>query len=106
MLKNPYKVITQDNGEIKIYGNNHWKELEYKIPEWADDQYQVEECFTYKGRVYFLSEFMNIHNKIHQPNPPEWMLEFDGYMSDSFFSGILIKLSPCGEGIKVFTYIS
>jgi hypothetical protein len=49
---------------------------------------------------------MNIHNKVHNPNPPEWIKEFDGYHNDSYFSGILIKLSDTGEAVKVYTYIS
>jgi hypothetical protein len=106
MLKKPFKVITLDNElgkTINIYGNNHWIELEYDKHSWSDEE--VEACFKYKGNTYFLSEFMNIHNKIHEPNPPEWLLEFDGYMADSYYSGVLIKLGITNEAVKVFTYI-
>lgn len=44
---------------------------------------------------------MNIDN-----NSPFKTLSFDGYYSDSFFSGFLIKLSNDGESYKIATYIS
>jgi hypothetical protein len=114
MLDKLYKEIKLDNfgSIVKIYGSDEWIELEYDIPEWKKDEnipeedQEVELCFKYNDRVYFLSEFMNLHNKIYCSNPPEWMKEFDGYMFDSFFSGILIKLDPSGEAVKVYTYIS
>jgi hypothetical protein len=103
MLSKPCKVITQDNGTINIYGNGHTRELEYRVPDWNEDD-EMESCFTYKGNVYFLSEFMSTHNRVHF-HGPEWMKEFDGYNNDSFFSGILIKLID-DEAVKVYTYIS
>ena len=108
MLKKPYKSIKQDNGTLDIYGNNHWIELDYQVPEWNNDKpdADVEACFKYKGNLYFLSEIMAVNNPIYNPNPPEWMKGFDGYMSDSFFSGILIKLSDEGDMVKVYTFLS
>ncbi len=96
-------------GEIKVFGNNHWKELLWKVPEWKDDEHNPdpEDCFLYKCNVYFPSQFMTITE-----HSPFYLLDengitlFDGYHSDSFFSGILIKYSDCGEAIKAFTYIS
>jgi hypothetical protein len=67
---------------------------------------EYEACFWYKGNLYFLSEIMAVNNPVHNPHPPDWMKGFDGYMSDSFFSGILIKLSDCEDAVKAYTYIS
>jgi hypothetical protein len=110
MLKKAWKTVidSEKTGEINIYGNHKWIELEYQIPEWNEDKEDpdFEQCFKYKEQIYFLSEFMNIHNKFYQPNPPEWMKEFDGYKSDSYFSGLLIKISEDGEAVKIYTYIS
>lgn len=114
--RKPWKVITQDNGEIQIFGNHHWIELEMGIPDWIDkeelenlseeEKWQKEEkYFNYKNRKYFLSEIMNIHNKVYFPNPPKWMEEFDGYCNDCYFSGILIKLDNSGDAVKVYEYI-
>lgn len=102
--KNIYKVVTQKNGTIKIY-NGEEAEIYYARPEWNDSEEDGEElAFKYKNNEYFLSEFINIHNKIHNPNPPEWMKEFDGYLSDSFFSGVLIKLINGSDAVQVFIY--
>jgi hypothetical protein len=106
--ENLYKEIKFDEmHSIKIYDGEEIGTY-YKIPEWNEDDEEPEKelCFTYRDREYFFSEIMNIHNEIHNPNPPEWMLEFDGYMSDSYFSGILIKLIDNGEAVKAYTYIS
>lgn len=103
MLNKAWKTIQQENGKIEIFGNNHDIELTYETPDWSED---LEQCFKYKGNTYFLSEFMNIHNKVYNPNPVDWMKEFSGYMNDSAFSGILIKLSECGEAVKAYTFIA
>jgi hypothetical protein len=112
VLKKVYKTIEQENGTVTIYGSNRWIPIQYGVPEWErggarDDETEpdLEPKFRYRGQTYFLSEFMAIHNRIHNPNPPEWMKEFDGHHSDSFFSGILIKLSPESDAVKAFTYI-
>lgn len=95
MLKSPYKTIVQDNGTIKIYGNCH------KIPvifgnELTDkqkkhfDYYDKEDkiydhaFFSYRGNVYDLAEFMRVDDG-------SMFAGFDGYLTDSFFSGILIR---------------
>jgi hypothetical protein len=105
MLKKPFKVISTESGGIDIYGNGHWKEIEYEVPEWNEDE--LESCFKYKGRTYFMSEFMPVEegSPFHLIDKEGGKL-FDGYHSDSFFSGILIKISTCGDGIKVYTYLS
>ena len=112
MLKKIYKTIEQENGTLTIYGSNRWIPVQYGIPEWERDRAREEDTepnleakFRYRGRTYFISEFLAINNRFHNPNPPEWMKEFDGYQSDSFFSGILIKLSPDNDAVKAFTYI-
>jgi hypothetical protein len=108
--RKPYKTITdpESNSEIRIFGNHHFIEIEYQIPEWneenEDQENSYEECFKYKGDYYFLSEFMNIHNKVYNPNPAEWMKEFSGIKGDSYFSGLLIKLNETGEAVQVYYY--
>jgi hypothetical protein len=105
MLKKIYKTIKEDNSTITIYGSNRDIKTYYKKPDWSEDE---EIAFKYRGREYFLSEFMNVHNNVYNPNPLEWMKEFSGYMSDSYFSGVLIKISEDGDTdyIKAYTYVS
>ena len=114
-MRKPCKVIEQSNGTISIYGNNHWIQMDYDVPEWEHEaavreerEAELEPCFKYKGTQYFLSEFLAVHNIVHNPNPPEWLKEFDGFMSDSFFSGVLVKIGTGedDECVKAFTFIS
>ena len=112
ILKKIYKTIEQENGTMTIYGSNRWIPIQYGIPEWErchakenGVEPDLEPKFRYRGKTYFLNEFMAIHNRFHSPNPPQWMKEFDGHLSDSFFSGILVKISSDGGAVKAFTYI-
>ena len=102
MLKQVYKTIERDSGKITIYGSNKPIKTYYKQPEWSED---LETAFKYRGNEYFISEFMVIDKNI-----PDFMQEFDGYLNDSAFSGVLIKLVSDDlieeEKIKAYTFIS
>lgn len=98
--KKPYKVITYESGNTtEIIGNNHWIEVKYSVPDWNKESGEEETCFTYRGRVYFLSEFMKIDKDCN-------LKEFDGYFGDSFFSGVLIKLNESCDAVKAYLYLS
>jgi len=100
-----WKTIDQENSTIKIYGDDEYIEIDYKIPEWEkdkpEDEQEFEACFEHEGNTYFLSEIMRV-----EKNAPEWMQEFSGYSSQTYFSGIMVKMSDCGDGVKVYTYTS
>jgi hypothetical protein len=101
--------------DLKIIGNGHCRDIIYyweltdderEDLDWADED---EAFFRYKDNVYALSEFMRISKQA-----PEPMQAFDGYMSDSFFSGILIRY-PCrnewhtvesDEHVQVYWYMT
>lgn len=58
------------------------------------------------GTYYLLvRQYINIKNSPFHP-VPEWLKEFSGYMTDSFFSGILIKFSRDNERVQVYNSIS
>lgn len=102
MARRLYKVVDLGDGKsIRIYGSNRNIKT-YTIQ--SDNHEEIR--FKYEGRTYKLSDFISIHNKVYNPNPPVWMTEFDGYLSDSYFSGIIIKLGENAESVKVFTYLS
>ena len=99
------KVI--DN--CKIYGNGHNIQLingfELTDKEKSNFDYMdnIEDDFTgfrYRGNVYSLGDFMRMENN----NPFKNFA--NGYHSDSYFSGILVKLDNSGESVKVYRYIS
>jgi len=92
------KVITNNKPRETLY---YW-ELTDKQRAIVDDyhDYLSEEekhdmqFIPYKNHIYAISDFMSLHNKVYCPNPPDFMQGWDGCLSDSFFSGILIKF-PC-----------
>lgn len=51
--------------------------------------------FRHKNHRMFLEDFEVC---------PAKLKKYDGHQGDSYFSGILIKLSSDGESVKVFTY--
>jgi len=101
---------------MEICTNNHWRQFKYsyEVPKdvMADyfDHLKVDEVLgqyiMYRNRWYHISDFMSLHNKIHCPNPPKSMTGWDGYLSDGFYSGILIKISDDGDCYRIGTYIS
>ena len=99
-MKDLYKTIEKENGIIKIFERGEI-ETHYAVPEWGKEE---ELAFRYNGEEYFLSEFVNIHNEVYNPNPSEWTLEFDGHLSETVFSGLFVKLVDNGEAVKVYIY--
>ena len=96
MIKKVYKRAEKENGTITFYGANRAANLEYNAD--YTDQY-----LTHYGRRYYLSEFMRIDKHM-----PDYMQEFDGYLNDSLFSGVVIKLDneEMDTRVKAFTFIS
>jgi len=78
----------------------------YEMPEKfkADFDYITKEdfdyhsFFVYKRQWYDLSEFMVVQNN-------EYLKEWDGYSSDSFFSGVVVKIID-DDSIIVGQYFS
>ena len=91
------KIITDHKWKHFLYGY----ELTDKEKEDFDyiEDIDGHDFFRYRGRVYDVGEFLVNHNDLF---PQEW----DGYTSDSFFSGILLKIDPETNMYQVGTYIS
>ncbi len=96
---------------ITIQTNHHWRNVlhgyELSEHEAADFDYIGPEDFPthdfirYKSVVYDLSEFMAWQSSDYQPTPfPDWQ----GYHSDSHFSGVLVSYSDDFEQVKMATY--
>jgi hypothetical protein len=96
---------------MKIIGNNHIIPVFYlyELPEkdqetvksdydWMrEDEIQEAYFFKYRGNFYALQDFM-----------PSNLPEYDGVLSDSYFSGVYIKLvGEYGDlGVKAYTFYS
>ena len=95
------KIVTNHKFRNLLYGyeltENEKKEFDYI----ESDNLDSHSFFRYKGHCYDPDEFMKITNN----NDIEF-LKYDGYSSDSYFSGILIKYSEDMESIKIARYYS
>ena len=100
---------------MKVYTNYHRRDILYFCDldadqqaaarsdyDWHDTLEDDAEFFIYKSHVYILDDFMRLDHR----NEPDIFQEWDGYLNDSFFSGIVIKWAPdwSGESIAVGTF--
>jgi len=108
------KPLWQNENGLKIFGNNHdvpfiygyelsdkWKkEFDY----YESEEFENQVFFKYKDWIYDLGEFIRVDGN----NYPfeECPIKFYGYKSESFFSGVLIKMDDVGESVKVYHYYS
>lgn len=102
--------------ELTIKTNNQPRRLmslydfspadQVKVREHFDwmDQDELETSysfFKYRGNFYHLSEFMILGSAA-----PSELCSWDGYSSDSYFSGIVIRMVNDNEDVVVGTYFS
>lgn len=91
---------------MEIKTNNHWYPIIYGYEltekeraqfDYLDSEELVSGSFVrYKNRCYHIAEFLRVDI---------WELrEWDGYIPNSFFSGVVIKLSDGGDACKLGTY--
>lgn len=74
------------------------KQFDYLDPEDSGS------FFRYKGRVYDLGEFMLINSSVAPHPQREGWEGYDGYSSDSFFSGLLVRYVDDCERVIVALY--
>jgi hypothetical protein len=95
---------------LNIVTDHKWKpfKFDYEVPKKVlDNQFDYQDrnevfdgFICYRKTWYHLDTFMR--NNSECPIMSKW----DGHHGDSYFSGILIKISPCGEAYKIATYYS
>ena len=109
-------------GRVDIVSNYHWRDLlcGHDLPELArsefdyclkpiddddDNQDGIDgwyspRFFHYRGWWYDVNEFQSLHNRFHcQVARDDPMHAWQGYQSDSFFSGILVRYDEQCERI-------
>ena len=90
------KIITNNQPRLLLYG--------YELTEKQRQDFDYLEDIDgnnfvkYKGNIYDVSEFMSTHNM-------DSLKGWDGYSSDSFFSGVLIKIID-SDTVIMGTYLS
>lgn len=96
-------------GGTTVTWSNTWQEIKYshEVPKKVLDDYDwLEEDEKSYGWIkcqntwYHLSDFLSVDK--NNPFTGEW----DGYHSDSYFSGNLLKFSDCGDAVIVGSYYS
>ena len=94
------KVKTDHKWRNMLYGyeltEKEKGEFDYISPEDID----ASSFFRYKGRVYYVGDFMVISGD------DTALQGWDGYAPDSYFSGVVVKLSRDCEQYRVGTYIN
>jgi hypothetical protein len=91
------KTITNHRPRPILY----WDQLTAKEQKWFTFSDKEEsEDFRYRGHVYTIGDFTRCTRSFAGKN-------YDGYFSDSYFSGILIRFTETNSGQAVIcaTYI-
>lgn len=65
-----------------------------------DEEFATRNFAKYRGNYYDVNEFMRV------PDNGSAFAKWDGYMSDTYFSGVLITLSSDGEQYKIGRFYS
>jgi len=91
---------------VTVITNNQPRELLFYSELTDKEQEKVErgidstdDYVRYKGEVYHLNDFM-VAPTLIQSEKHKW----DGIITDTFFSGILMRFSPDGEHVVMGRY--
>jgi hypothetical protein len=93
---------------VTIRTNHQWRDLVYRsdVPakvlkdqfdHLSEDDGGLDGFFCYRRHWYHVSDFMRADGVAKG---------WHGYAADSYFSGVLIKLSRDGERVMLATYLS
>lgn len=94
---------------VKVTSNHQWRDFSYRheVPqEVLDDEFDYQDedevfdgYFFYKGSWYHLDQFMAVPRGM-------FLGDWDGYLNDSMFSGVVIRVSDDGEQYQVGYFVS
>ena len=83
------KIKTNNVPRSVLYGYELPKEQRKEFDWLSDEEFNEAGFVKHKGSYYALSEFMRCDNAAYP------LSNWQGYYSDSYFSGILIKYRDC-----------
>lgn len=97
--------------DLTVKTDNKWRAFRYgyDVPakvlasdfDHLEDGETDDRFIRYRRRWYHVSDFMRIEGE----NPLKEM-GFNGYLSDSYFSGVAIEISRDGEQYRIATFYS
>lgn len=98
---------------MEIITNHHWNNFlyGYELPESARADFDYIDAaefdshnfIRYRGYFYDPAEFMRV--PVAYQGAAEFQ-DWHGYHADSYFSGVLIRISDDGEQYQIATYIA
>lgn len=102
--------------QVRIITNWHWRPLLYwhelthtqqararQDYDWMTQEEREEaQWMIYRGELYTPREFMS--TAYLDRGAPEAFDEWDGYLNDTFFSGVLIKIDVVWERYRIATF--
>jgi hypothetical protein len=99
---------------MKIISNNQWRDfvMGYELTESERSDFDYIEdidshfFIRYRGNLVDLSDFMAIDKTTLLPADNQSMQDWQGYVSDSYFSGLVLRYSEDYEQYQIGTYIS
>ena len=99
---------------VQVVTDNKWKDLlfGYELPESVlsdfdyidSEELPTRSFIKYKGCYYDVGDIMRLD--FQRECYPEQFKGWHGYVSETFFSGILIRLSDDGEQYQIASYFS
>jgi len=91
-----------DAWEITRREREEYDYLDWEAIEAGEDS---AEFVRYKGGLYYLGDFITTMPGPFNHGLPAEFQEWDGYMSDSYFSGLLIRWPRSDRGEPDFTRV-
>ena len=98
------KTNNQEHELFHFLDFNESEQQQLKIDyDWMEDDIETNfGFFRYQGEIYHLQDFTSLHGN----NSSEEFKGWDGIASDSYFSGVIIKLTEENDAVVVGRYFS
>lgn len=98
-LKDGLNIITNNIPRDIIYGYQLPKKFRKEYDFMDEEEIDNSPFFKYRDWYFYIGDFMRISNDTD-------LKGWDGYMSETFFSGIVVKYTEDFDQIIVGTYFS
>lgn len=90
------QIITNNVPRPILYSHDLTRKEQAEMQDLLPNNWEEESYIRYKGQVYPVSDFVRCQH----------IEGWHGFRSDSFFSGLAIKLSDCGDAVTVGLVLS
>jgi hypothetical protein len=103
---------------MRITANNHWRHFKYsyEVPEsvfsyydWLSEDESLYGWIHYRNEWYHVSQFMRYADYSTQHfkrKDSDKVTQWHAYSADTYFSGLIIRISEDGEQYQIGRYYS